>query len=231
MDVTILVVEDEPKIARLLELELSHEGYRVQIAYDGVSGFASALNPSIDLILLDIMLPGQSGTELLRKLRRECDTPVIILTARGDISDMVSGLDLGADDYIIKPYRLEELLARIRSALRRAALRREPDGKRSEIFSLDDLAMDVTRHTVQRGGCVIDLTKREFDLLECLLRNQDIVLSRDQIIEQVWGYDFEGDSNVVDVYIGYLRAKVDAAGQRKLIHTVRGVGYCARLSE
>jgi DNA-binding response OmpR family regulator len=221
----ILVVEDEQKIARFLELELTHEGYEVLIANDGSDALDLALCRSIDLVLLDIMLPSLNGIEVLRRLRREKDTPVILLTARDELNAKVTGPDLGADDYITKPFRIEELLARIRAALRRSSQSNE------NILRMSDLILDTARHTVERGGVRVSLTKREFDLLEFLMRNQGIVLSRDQLIERVWGFEFEGDSNVVDVYIRYLRTKIDDSSPNKLIRTVRGVGYSMREGE
>lgn len=223
---TLLIIEDEKKIARFLELELAHEGYRVLLAANGLDGLEAMLEARPDLVLLDIMLPGLNGIEVLRRLRKESTVPVILLTARDELSDKVTGLDLGADDYITKPFRIEELLARVR-----AALRRSPRAQSSEVLQLGDLSIDVARHYVMRGERVLDLTKREFDLLEYLVRNQGVVLSRDQLTQTVWGYDFEGDSNVVDVYIRYLRNKIDDDCDEKLIHTVRGVGYCAKVAQ
>jgi DNA-binding response OmpR family regulator len=219
----ILIVEDEPKIVRFLELELSHEGYDVLCAGNGADGLSIALSEPVDLVLLDMMLPELTGMEVLRRLRRESGIPVIILTARDDLNDKVMGLDLGADDYITKPFRIEELLARIRAALRRPTITAQAGQ-----LVLSDLVLDTACHTVTRGERALDLTKREFDLLEYLLRNRGAVLTRNQILEHVWGYDFEGDSNVVDVYIRYLRAKVEKDNEPKLIQTVRGVGYSIR---
>lgn len=219
----ILIVEDEPKIVRFLELELCHEGYDVLCANNGADGLSIALSEAVDLVLLDIMLPELSGMEVLRRLRRESGTPVILLTARDDLNDKVMGLDLGADDYITKPFRVEELLARIRAALRRPTINAQPGQ-----LILSDLVMDTACHTVIRGEKALDLTKREFDLLEYLLRNRGAVLTRNQILEHVWGYDFDGNSNIVDVYIRYLRAKVEKENEPKLIQTVRGVGYSIR---
>lgn len=221
---TILVVEDEQKIARFLELELTHEGYGVLLAANGTDGLDTALGAPVDLVLLDIMLPEIDGLEVLRRLRRESGVPVILLTARDELGDKVIGLDLGADDYITKPFRIEELLARIRAALRRTS------GTEQEKLAVGDLELDTARRHVSRNGHALDLTKREFDLLEHLMRNEGVVLTRDQLIGQVWGYDFQGDSNVVDVYIRYLRSKVDA-DDPKLIQTVRGVGYCIRVDD
>lgn len=219
---TILLVEDEKKIARFIELELIHEGYRIIKAEDGRLGLELAEKGGWDLMLLDIMLPGLNGLEVLRRLRRTSDLPVIMLTARDAVMDKVTGLDTGADDYITKPFSIEELLARIRTALRKqqaAALPR---------LSVGPLQMDIARHAVTVGGENIDLTGREFSLLQYLMENQSIVLSRDVLLEKVWGYDYPGETNIVDVYIRYLRNKIDEAYGVKLLHTVRGIGYVLR---
>ena len=219
---TILLIEDEKKIARFIELELIHEGYRIIKAEDGRSGLELAEKGGWDLMLLDIMLPGLNGLEVLRRLRRTSDLPVIMLTARDAVMDKVTGLDTGADDYITKPFSIEELLARIRTALRKqqaAALPR---------LSVGPLQMDIARHAVTVGGESIDLTGREFSLLQYLMENQSIVLSRDVLLEKVWGYDYPGETNIVDVYIRYLRNKIDEAYGVKLLHTVRGIGYVLR---
>ena len=219
----ILIVEDEAAIARFVELELRHEGYAVDKAEDGRSGLDQALAEAYDLILLDIMLPGLSGLEVLRRLRREKDTPVILLTARDTVMDKVSGLDMGADDYITKPFAIEELLARIRSALRKRQAK-APDA----LLTLGPITMDTARRQVRCGGQAVELTTREFDVLRLFLENPEIVLSRETFLSKVWGYDYVGETNVVDVYIRYLRSKLDAACGRSLIHTVRGVGYVLR---
>ncbi len=219
---TILLIEDEKKIARFIELELIHEGYRIIKAEDGRLGLELAEKGGWDLMLLDIMLPGLNGLEVLRRLRRTSDLPVIMLTARDAVMDKVTGLDTGADDYITKPFSIEELLARIRTALRKqqaAALPR---------LSVGPLQMDIARHAVTVGGENIDLTGREFSLLQYLMENQSIVLSRDVLLEKVWGYDYPGETNIVDVYIRYLRNKIDEAYGVKLLHTVRGIGYVLR---
>ena len=219
----ILIVEDEAAIARFVELELRHEGYQVDKAEDGRAGLEQALAGQYDLVLLDIMLPGLSGLEVLRRLRREKDTPVILLTARDTVMDKVSGLDMGADDYITKPFAIEELLARIRTALRkRPAKAPEP------VLTLGPIAMDTARRQVRCGGQAVELTTREFDVLRLFLENPEIVLSRETFLSKVWGYDYVGETNVVDVYIRYLRSKLDVACGRSLIHTVRGVGYVLR---
>ena len=219
----ILIVEDEAAIARFVELELRHEGYAVDKTEDGRSGLDQALAEAYDLILLDIMLPGLSGLEVLRRLRREKDTPVILLTARDTVMDKVSGLDMGADDYITKPFAIEELLARIRSALRKRPVK-APDA----LLTLGPITMDTARRQVRCGGQAVELTTREFDVLRLFLENPEIVLSRETFLSKVWGYDYVGETNVVDVYIRYLRSKLDAACGRSLIHTVRGVGYVLR---
>ena len=222
---TILLVEDEEKLARMVELELRYEGYEVEKAFDGRTGLERALSGSFDLVLLDIMLPQLSGMEVLRRLRRERSTPVIMLTARDSVIDKVSGLDSGADDYITKPFAIEELLARIR-----AALRKRGSGERPEepLLSAGPLTMDVERHTVAVSGTPVELTRREFDLLHHLLENKGRVLSREALLDSVWGFDFVGETNSVDVYIRFLRSKLDEAFGFKLIHTVRGVGYVIR---
>ena len=219
----ILIVEDEAAIARFVELELRHEGYAVDKTEDGRSGLDQALAEAYDLILLDIMLPGLSGLEVLRRLRREKDTPVILLTARDTAMDKVSSLDMGADDYITKPFAIEELLARIRTALRKRPAK-APDA----LLTLGPITMDTARRQVRCGGQAVELTTREFDVLRLFLENPEIVLSRETFLSKVWGYDYVGETNVVDVYIRYLRSKLDAACGRSLIHTVRGVGYVLR---
>ena len=223
--VKILLVEDEAKLARVIELELGYEGYDVTKTDNGRDGVGRALDGSYDLILLDIMLPELNGMEVLRRIRRASSVPVIMLTARDAVSDKVSGLDLGADDYVTKPFAIEELLARIRAALRKTdkSLNSEPD-----TLSACGVALDPRRHTVTYGEREIDLTKREFDLLEYLLRNKGIVVSREKLLEDVWDLDFDGGTNAVDVYIRFLRAKIDDTFKIKLIHTVRGVGYVIR---
>ncbi len=222
---SILVVEDEEKIARLLELELSFEGYQVTKASDGIEALEAYRNGTWDLILLDVMLPGLSGIELLRRIRaNDFDTPVILLTAKNSVEDKVSGLDLGADDYITKPFQIEELLARIRATLRIKKVRQQQPQDEDHL-QLADLKVNEKMREVARGGHNIELTKREFDLLVYLLKNKRQVLNREQIVEAVWGYDYYGDTNVVDVYIRYLRKKIDLPEFEPLIHTVRGVGY------
>ncbi len=249
MGVKILVVEDEEKLARFIELELKHEGYEVEKAHDGRVALDMALAGNYTLILLDIMLPGLNGLEVLRRLQNEKPTPVILLTARDAVMDKVSGLDAGAVDYITKPFAIEELLARIRVALKTHVKRDEdhpddlndygsideamgdlniplnvPKGQ-GEIFMIKDLVLDVPKHRVTYRGEEIELTNREFLMLKTLLENIDIVLSRDTLLEKVCGYDYVGETNVVDVYIRYLRTKIDEKYDIKLIQTIRGVGY------
>ena len=225
---SILIVEDEEKILRLLELELVYEGYEAGKANDGLKGFELYQSRKWDLILLDVMLPGISGIELLRRIRaQDAHTPIILLTAKSSVEDKVSGLDLGANDYITKPFQIEELLARIRAALRlKPAIQQPLEVKPS--LQLADLTVNEKTRIVTRGENQIELTPREFDLLIYLLKNKNQVLNREQIIENVWGYDYYGDTNVVDVYIRYIRKKVDLPDFAPLIHTVRGVGYVLR---
>lgn len=244
MNEAVLVIEDEPKIARLLELELQYEGYQVTKAGSGTEGLERYSEGQWDLILLDIMLPGLSGIEVLRRIRaRDAVVPILMLTAKDSVEDKVSGLDLGANDYITKPFQIEELLARVRAALRLAAaasarmtahaLEQEAEQGTSdqlqeaqeEWLTAADLKLNEGTREVTRDGQAIELTPREFDLLVYMLRNQRQVLSRDQIVQSVWGYDYYGDTNVVDVYIRYVRKKVDNGFTPPLIHTVRGVGY------
>lgn len=219
----ILLIEDEEKLARMVELELRYEGYEVEKAFDGREGLEKALSGGFDLVLLDIMLPSMSGMEVLRRLRRESQVPVIMVTARDTVVDKVSGLDSGADDYITKPFEIEELLARIRAALRKRPVRQE-----SAVLTAGPLTMDPERHEVTVKGTPVELTRREFDLLRYLLENKEKVISRESLLDNVWGFDFVGETNAVDVYIRFLRAKIDEAFGIKLIHTVRGVGYVIR---
>lgn len=224
---SILVVEDEEKIARLLEIELEYEGYRVTKAMDGLDALALYRSQTWDLILLDVMLPGLSGIELLRRIRtHDLHTPVLLLTAKSSVEDKVSGLDLGANDYITKPFQIEELLARVRAALRFKGI--EQIEEDTGWLTIADLKLNEKTREVVRGEDNVELTPREFDLLVYLMHNKQQVLNRDQIIEAVWGYDFLGDTNVVDVYIRYIRKKIDTANKPTLIHTIRGVGYVLR---
>ncbi|HEY4552838.1 MAG TPA: response regulator transcription factor [Bacillaceae bacterium] len=221
----ILIIEDEEKIARVLELELSYEGYETGKALDGLDGLAMYREQSWDLILLDVMLPGMSGIEVLRRIRSgDTDVPVLLLTAKDSVEDKVSGLDLGANDYITKPFQIEELLARIRAALRMAKPQAEKLAQEG-CLEFEDLTLNEVTREVKRGGDFISLTPREFDLLAYLMKNPRHVLNREQLLNGVWGFDYYGDTNVVDVYIRYLRNKVDKPYSQPLIHTVRGVGY------
>ncbi|TXK74021.1 response regulator transcription factor [Paenibacillus sp. N3.4] len=226
----ILIIEDESKIARLLEMELTYEGYTVTCATTGREGLVKALTGEYDLILLDIMLPELSGLEVLRRLREtDKHTSVILLTARDATPDKVSGLDLGANDYMTKPFEIEKVFARIRSCFRNRNLYIESNSqKESTMLVLDELAIDPATRVVEREGIQIDLTPKEFELLLYLIQNRNQVLNREQIINGVWGHEFIGETNVVDVYIRYVRKKVDYPFKKQLIHTYRGVGYCIK---
>lgn len=219
----ILLVEDEVKLARFIELELTSEGYQISVAHDGIAGLTLARESSPDLAILDWMLPGLPGLELCRRLRATGNKlPVILLTAKDEVSDRVAGLDAGADDYVVKPFSIEELLARVRAHLRRT---QEPN---LDILQFEDLTLNRKTREVTRNERAIDLTAKEFDLLEYLLNHPRQVYTRDQILENVWGYDFMGDSNIIEVYVRYLRLKLEANNEKRLIHTVRGVGYVLR---
>lgn len=219
----ILIVEDEAKIARFLELELKHEGYEVLIAGDGRVGLEKALKENVDLIILDIMLPGLSGIEVCRRVRQESNVPIIMLTAKDDVTDKVAGLDMGADDYMTKPFAIEELLARIRVALNRVKnLNKE---SKSDILQIGELKLNLASRSAFYGEDELVLTKKEFELLECLMKNKNVALTREQLLNKVWDYEYFGDTNVVDVYIRYLRQKIDEKYGVQLISTVRGVGY------
>ena len=216
----ILIVEDEQNLARFVELELEHENYTVDIENDGKLGLEKGLTNSYDLILLDLMLPNINGLEICRQIRQSQTTPIIIITAKSDTYDKVAGLDYGADDYIVKPFDIEELLARIR-----AMLRRQP---KKNIIDIKGLIIDKDAFKVTVDGMPLDLTKTEYDLLYLLAENKNHVMQREQIITDVWGYDSEVETNVVDVYIRYLRNKLKPFGKDKYIETVRGVGYVIR---
>ena len=224
MSENIILVEDEIKLAQFLEMELSSEGYTVQVANDGMSGLILARESTPDLAILDWMLPGLSGLELCRRLRATGNKiPIILLTAKDEVSSRVEGLDAGADDYVVKPFSIEELLARIRAHLRH---RNEENNR--HILKFEDLSLNNQTRQVFRGQRAIELTVKEFDLLEYLMSNPRQVFTRDQILEKVWGYDFIGDSNVIEVYIRYVRIKLEENNEKRLIHTVRGVGYVLR---
>ncbi|KPK88757.1 MAG: transcriptional regulator [Deltaproteobacteria bacterium SM23_61] len=219
----ILVIEDEKKVARFIKKGLEEEGYAVDLAPDGEEGLARVLDQVHDLIILDIALPKIDGLQVLKKLReRKVPTPVLLLTVRAAIEDKVLGLDSGADDYLTKPFAFQELLARIRALLRRKAETGPP------LLQVEDLVLDPARHLVTRGGERIDLTSKEFALLEYLMRNAGRVLTRAMISEHVWNYDFDTETNVIDVYVNYLRRKIDSGREKKLIHTVRGSGYALK---
>jgi len=218
----ILIIEDERKIARFLKLELEYEGYEVEIAEDGVAGLEAYTGGSWDIVLLDVMLPRLNGMEVLRRIRLSGSAvPVILLTARDSLPDKVSGLDTGANDYITKPFAIEELLARIRACLRMTQLLKTEN----ELLTIADLSVNEKTRLVKRGATEIELTPREFDLLVYLMKHVNQVLHREQLLSQVWGFDYFGDTNVVDVYIRYLRKKLDYPFDTPLIHTVRGIGY------
>ena len=229
MNEKILVVEDEEKLSRFIELELSYEGYQVEKAKDGRAGLALIEGGRFDLIILDIMLPELNGLEVMRRARRSTDAPVILLTARDSVMDKVTGLDSGADDYMTKPFAIEELLARIRSALRKRGS--QAGAGPQNVLKLGRLKLDALRYTATMDQAPIELTKREFDLLRILMENTGIVLTRDILLERVWGYNYLGETNSVDVYIRFLRGKIDEAFGVKYIHTVRGVGYTMKLED
>jgi two-component system response regulator ArlR len=216
-------VEDEKQMAMFIEMELNHEGYKVDVAYDGCKGVSLSEEKDYDLILLDLMIPGINGIEVCRRIRQYSKVPVIMITAKSDIADKVLGLDVGANDYLTKPFAIEELLARIRVYERNISI-----SNKSDEIKVKDIVMDNKTHEVKRDGKLIELTKKEYDLLETLLINKNIVLTREKLIEVVWGYDYEGDTNVVDVFIRYLRIKIDDGFKDKLISTIRGVGYVVK---
>lgn len=220
----VLIIEDEEDIAEFISLELEHEGYFTKIAANGRDGLEIAQQGNWSLILLDIMLPGINGMEICRRIRAVDDVPIIMLTARHSVPDRVAGLDGGADDYVPKPFAIEELLARIR-----VLLRRKGDRQDEEIISVADIVLNLSTHEVERANQPIALTAREFSLLETFMQNKNHVLTREQMMEKVWGYDFTGETNVVDVYVRYLRNKIDVPFGTQLIQTVRGVGYILKV--
>lgn len=222
MNEQILIIEDDEAITKILQRALNYEGYKVELAVDGPTGINKSRSQKPDLVILDLGLPGMDGIEVCQRLRKVDNFPILILTARDSTADRVTGLDAGADDYLVKPVELEELLARIRALLRRA------QKDRSVILTFGDLTLDTNSHQATRGTREINLTAKEFDLLELFMRHPRQVLTRDLIFDRVWGYDFGGESNVLDVYIRYLRAKLEKGKDKKIIQTVRGVGYVLR---
>ena len=221
------MVDDEPAVRQALMRALTFEGYEVRLAGDGHAALDSLLADPADAVLLDVSMPGNDGLEVCRRLRAAGDrTPILMLTARHATADRVAGLDAGADDYLVKPFALEELLARLRALLRRAV----PASDEDETLRVADLSLDPSTRVVRRGDRLMELTRTEFNLLELLMRNHGQVLTRELIFDRVWGYDFGANSNSLEVYIGYLRRKTEAAGEPRLIHTVRGVGYVLRES-
>lgn len=224
----IFIVEDEHRIARFLQIELEHEGYDTAIEENGLRAFERIAQEDYDLVLLDIMLPDMDGMTICRKVREISNIPIIMLTARDDVEDKVHGLDLGADDYITKPFAIQELLARVRNALRKYKNGESDIDINGERLQVKDMVMYPSRYEVMVQGEEVQLTKKEYALLEYMLRNKRNVLTRDQILQEVWGYDYTGDTNVVDVYIRYLRAKIDDHFHQKYIYTVRGVGYAIK---
>jgi DNA-binding response OmpR family regulator len=221
----ILVIEDEKNLSRFIELELKYEGYEVGLAYDGRDGLDQALNEEWDIILLDLMLPGLNGLEVCRRVRQVKAIPILMITARDSVMDRVSGLDSGADDYIVKPFAIEELLARLRAVFRRAV---KEDPAQQTSFQFRDIIVYKESRQVFKLEDEIDVTKREYDLLLAFLENKNIVLTREVLLNKVWGYDTEVETNVVDVYVRYLRNKIDSPGEESYIQTVRGTGYVMR---
>lgn len=219
----ILVIEDETNIAQFLERGLIYEGYRVEVAFDGQRGLAIARDNPPNLVILDWMLPGLDGIEVCRRLRAASEVPILMLTAKDGVPDRVIGLDAGADDYLVKPFSFDELLARVRALLRRSVPTSRP-----EILRFANLTLDTGTHRATRGDRPIDLTAKEYELLELFMRNPRQVLTRDVIFDRVWGYDFGGESNIIEVYVRYLRQKTEMDNDQRLIHTVRGVGYVLR---
>jgi DNA-binding response OmpR family regulator len=220
----ILIIEDEEGLAEFLELELKYEGYEVEVAYDGRQGLELATKQDYHVILLDLMLPGLNGIEVCRRLRMTKDTPIIMLTARDSVMDRVMGLDSGADDYVVKPFAIEELLARIRVILRRE----EKKQAKPLVLTFKDLELDLESRMLKRGETYIELTNKEFELLSVFMKNINRVLTREILLDQVWGYDSVVETNVVDVYVRYLRNKLNAEDKEQYIQTVRGAGYVMR---
>lgn len=225
----ILIIEDEKNLARFVELELKHEGYITEVQEDGRAGLQAALDGNWDAILLDLMLPELNGLEVCRRIRQTKKTPIIMMTARDSVIDRVSGLDHGADDYMVKPFAIEELLARLRALLRRIELEGNQHNSKQTTLSYKDLIVEKENRVVRRKDEIIELTKREYELLLALIENVNVVLSRDTLLEKVWGYESDVETNVVDVYVRYIRNKLDVPGNDSYIQTVRGTGYVMRL--
>ena len=222
----LVVAEDDPAVRNAVQRVLELEGYSVVVTKDGVAALDAILSNAPDAVVMDVMMPFSDGLSVCRELRRRANrTPILLLTARHEIGDRVAGLDAGADDYLVKPFSIDELLARVRALLRRNA-----PNTTSTILQLADLSLDPTRREVRRGSRIVDLTKTEFDLLQVLLEQTGIVLSREYLYEHIWGFDFETNSKSLDVYIGYLRRKIEQDDETRLLHTVRGVGYVVRAS-
>ena len=221
----IFIVEDEHRIARFLQMELEHEGFQTACESNGLRAYERIIHEDYDLVLLDIMLPDMDGLTICKNVRKISDVPIIMLTAKDEISDKVTGLDIGADDYITKPFAIQELFARIRATLRKHNKQNESMAK---IFKYRNIIVYLDRHEVKVNNEFVELTKKEYDLLLYLLQNHDHVLSREQILQSIWGYEYMGDTNVVDVYIRYLRSKIDDNFGEKYIHTIRGIGYVVK---
>ena len=224
----ILIIEDEKNLARFVELELKHEGYETEVHFNGRPGLEAALAEDWDAILLDLMLPELNGLEVCRRVRQVKNTPIIMMTARDSVIDRVSGLDHGADDYIVKPFAIEELLARLRALLRRISIEGENNTAKQTTIKYRDLVIEKENRVVRRGDDIIELTKREYELLLTLMENVNVVLARDVLLSKVWGYNSDVETNVVDVYVRYIRNKIDRPGEPSYIQTVRGTGYVMR---
>lgn len=224
----ILIIEDEKNLARFVELELKHEGYETEVHFNGRTGLEAALAEDWDAILLDLMLPELNGLEVCRRVRQVKNTPIIMMTARDSVIDRVSGLDHGADDYIVKPFSIEELLARLRALLRRISIEGENNTAKQTTIKYRDLVIEKENRVVRRGDDIIELTKREYELLLTLMENVNVVLARDVLLSKVWGYNSDVETNVVDVYVRYIRNKIDRPGEPSYIQTVRGTGYVMR---
>ena len=224
----ILIIEDEKNLARFVELELKHEGYETEVHFNGRTGLEAALAEDWDAILLDLMLPELNGLEVCRRVRQVKNTPIIMMTARDSVIDRVSGLDHGADDYTVKPFAIEELLARLRALLRRISIEGENNTAKQTTIKYRDLVIEKENRVVRRGDDIIELTKREYELLLTLMENVNVVLARDVLLSKVWGYNSDVETNVVDVYVRYIRNKIDRPGEPSYIQTVRGTGYVMR---